>query len=331
MIEGNATEMAKFQSIEQLNESLMEIKANRRERDRLQAKMQKITESLKTEEVRAARLGLVLKKELKDVENLEGLSVAGLFHAILGRLPEQWEKERTEYLAAKLQNDECLEAIEIMKLEKEQMSEQLMKLSNVDKDYEEILINKEVFLLSTDSSASGVELLRFAEQLSDTKADIKELKEAIDAGKSVLVALKELRGSLLDAQTMGCWDMFGGGGLLVSVGKFAVIDQAKKQMNRVQQLLRSLERELTDVKMESTTEDPSIEEIELNSFVDVCFDNWISDFITQSKIDTAAARAKKATSQVTALVDGLSKELKSKQAMIKEIDEQRLELLETAN
>ena len=56
------------------------------------------------------------------MDKLEGLSLTGLFYSVLGTKRERLDKEREEYLAAKLKYDESQEAAKDLQAEANQAS-----------------------------------------------------------------------------------------------------------------------------------------------------------------------------------------------------------------
>ncbi len=90
-----------------LDERLTEVREKMRYKQKLEKDLQQIKVSLAAEREKYANLNKQLLKEGRDVKKLEGLSLTGLFLTILGSKKAQLEKERQEYLAARLRFDEC--------------------------------------------------------------------------------------------------------------------------------------------------------------------------------------------------------------------------------
>ena len=102
--------------IEFLNERLTEVRGNIRYKQKLEKDLLQIRESLTAERVKYGKLKKQVYKEGRDVKKLEGLSLPGLFLSILGSKEAQLEKERQEYLAAKLKYDECNSEIDARRI-----------------------------------------------------------------------------------------------------------------------------------------------------------------------------------------------------------------------
>ena len=80
--------LKKYQDFERVNKHLIDLD-------------KRIDESYKAMD----KLERVMTKEQKEVEELEKLSLKGIFHKVLGSKAEQLEKERQEYLQAALKRN----------------------------------------------------------------------------------------------------------------------------------------------------------------------------------------------------------------------------------
>ena len=98
--------------IESLDKRLTEVREKIRYKQKLEKDLLQIKESLAAEREKCANLEKQLLKEGRDVKKLESLSLTELFLTILGSKEAQLEKERQEYLAAKLRYDECRSEID---------------------------------------------------------------------------------------------------------------------------------------------------------------------------------------------------------------------------
>jgi DNA repair exonuclease SbcCD ATPase subunit len=231
--------------LEALNKQLIEIKEKTRKRQKLLADLARTEQMLAQQRSRLQGLDAQLKKEGSDVEKLQGLSLTGLFHTILGSKDKQLEKERQEYLAAKLKHDECRDSVSALEREQADLKEKIAALGNPESQYKSILDKKEKVIAETGDQ-SARRLIDLAEVLADARSDVRELQEAIDAGKAVLTGVEAVIDSLKSAKNWGTWDMIGGG-LISTAVKHSRIDRARASAHQVQQLLRRFQRELADV------------------------------------------------------------------------------------
>lgn len=289
--------------IESLDERLTEIRQNIRHKQKLEKDLLQIKGSLAVEREKYTSLNKQLLKEGRDVEKLEGLSLTGLFLTILGSKEAQLEKERQEYLAAKLRYDECRSEIEVLEGKERDTIKQLALLAGLEEKYRELLAEKEALILSAQGSQARL-LLELSEELGELKANQKELQEAIEAGKHALVQLQKVQDSLGSAQRWGVWDMLGGG-LIATAVKHSRIDDARQHVHSAQQALHWFIRELKDVNPHLQA-DITIDIGGFATFADYFFDGLLVDWIVQSRI-------KQSLNNVNDLVKGVSNTLRKLQ------------------
>lgn len=145
-------------------------------------------------------------------------------------------------------------------------------------------------------------MLNLNEQLSASKNALKEVREAISAGRSVINSLENAMGSLDSAGGWGVWDMLGGG-LISDLAKHSHIDNAKHEAEQAQILLRRFRSELADIRISN---DIHIETGGFAKFADFFFDGLIADWFMQSKIKNSHESVSKVKSQVQSVLNKLS-------------------------
>jgi hypothetical protein len=137
--------------------------------------------------------------------------------------------------------------------------------------------------------------------------DAREIQEARVVAKEVLTLLGEVDRHLKSARNWGFYDMLGGG-LLSSWIKHGKIDKAEALLRRVASKLQRLQKELSDVYVGLG---PQVSISGFERFMDIAFDNIISDWMVQSKIhDSLAqvARVRAEVEQVLRTLDRLERE-----------------------
>jgi hypothetical protein len=259
-----------------------------------------VERELKETTSRLASLGTQLEKEEIDVEKLERTSLTTLFYSVLGSREEKLERERQELLSAQLKYQQTRHQVEYLERELTYIREQLDKLGDVKAEYESLLAEKETLRHGSDQETAN-QLLAYAEQSANLVSRLKELSEAIRAGKDVLSGLEGVLDSLESAKSWGAWDMLGGG-LISTIGKHRRIDEARDGINEVQARLSSFERELSDVGERIQL---GIEIGEFETFADYFFDSLIFDWAVQSKINQSLERTRKAKDVLTRVIDEL--------------------------
>jgi hypothetical protein len=311
--------------IELLNERLSKVRESIRYKQKLEKDLLQIKESLSAERLKSAILNKQLLKEGRDVKKLEGLSLSGLFLSILGSKDAQLEKERQEYLAAKLRYDECKSEIEALEGEEQGTIKQLESLAGLEANYQELLAEKEAVILSDEGTQTRL-LLELSEELGELKATQKELQEAIEAGNHALALLQKVQDSLGSAQGWGVWDMLGGG-LIVTAIKHARIDDARQYIHGAQQALHRFIRELKDVNPHLQT-DITIDIGGFATFADYFFDGLIVDWIVQSRIKESLDNVCNVVTSVNQIVRNLQQELRIVQNRLAEGFKKRQKTIE---
>ena len=299
---------------EEINNKISEAKEKLRAKQKLEGILAQTKESLKEQE----------NKEEKDVKRLEALSITGLFYSILGSKEKQLEKERQEYLAAKLKYDECCNAVSILEKEVYAYEEKLREYNNLDLDYDFLIKYKESLIMDNNDNITH-NLIELMDEVSDYELELKEIREAITAGGRAEKALQNVLNSLESASSWGKWDMLGGG-FLVTAEKHSKIDEAKEYLYYAQSLLRAFKRELSDVELPANNININLGSFE--TFADYFFDGLISDWIVQSKINSSLYEAHSIQNSVKNILDmlaqrytNLGKELVLKKEKIKSMIE----------
>jgi len=311
--------------LDELNSQLVEVKQKLRIRQKLLDDLDRTQNMLSEQTSRLAELEITVKKEGSDVERLEGLSLTGLFHAVLSDKQTQLEKERQEYLAAKLKYDECKYSVSALERDINDLKARIAGLGDIDSQHRAIVKRKEQ-LISQGNDRNAAKLIEFSEALADAQSDSRELKEAIDAGKAVLAGLDDVIGFLKSARNWGTFDMLGGG-LITTAVKHSRIDRARESVHHVQQLLRVFQRELADV--DSRT-DIDIDIGSFLTFADYFFDGLIVDWVVQSRIGRSLDSAVQAAERVGGIVQQLQINLKKTQTKRNSIEQEKNKLIEQA-
>lgn len=285
---------------EDLNKELSSMKEKLRRKQKLESMLKKAEFSLENEMERVEFLKDILNKEEVDVKKLEGMSIKAIFHNLLGDKEERLDKEKQEYFSAKLKYDECCNTINLLKQEINLDNEELNQLYGIENEYSLMLKRKEDLILkSNDDNYQNLVILM--DKLSDVDIDLKEFKEAIDAGRDVLHSLENSRSALEEAEGWGTWDMLGGGFLSTSA-KHSCIDEAMDFIKEAQGLFDRFKRELSDVKFELNLD---VEISSFDRFADYFFDGIIADWSVQNKINDSLDKLYEVINNIIELVRSL--------------------------
>ncbi len=309
----------------ELNEKLLKIKSDMREKERLLRMLDNAEGQRRVLERKKAELYEQLKKEELDVEKLEKISITNFINTITGRKLEKLEKEKKEAVAAKLKLDTVNEELKNLINDIERIEGNIRRLGNLESEYRTIINKKEKLLISTDAEIEN-RLDRIIEEESFFIDKKKEIEEAIAAGRKLLISLRQISKSLQSASNWGTWDIIGGG-MIATMAKHSRIDQAKAEISRTQSLLSRFHRELEDVggKVEVNIEIGSF-----LTFADFFFDGIFADLTVQSKIRDAEDRIMNTTNKVNSIMRRLEAELDETISTIEDLNNERLNIIEQA-
>ena len=281
--------------------NLLQLKEKTQLKKRIVTLLEKAEKELTYEKEKLSRLSTQLKKEYKDVQRLEDGSLTTMFYELLGSKEKKLDKERQEYVAAKLKYDNCKKEIEELEYEIQKLHKELLECGTPEIEYSRLLEDKKTGLKAIQDS----QFLKYEEILGTCFTQKKEVNEAIDAGERALQGLNYAIGSLKKAKGWGTVDMIGGG-LLSTAIKRSNMNEAQELIHDVQVWLRRFKRELSDIRIQEFS-NMDLHMDSFTSFADYFFDNLIIDWVVQSKIN----RSLEGCEQVYAEVSKILTQLKS--------------------
>lgn len=123
---------------------------------------------------------------------------------------------------------------------------------------------------------------------------LREIEEAIAAGKEALEALEDAADSLDSAKRWGIVDILGGG-LITSVIKHSRLGDANHSLADARVALARFSAELDDVRDVAGL---TAEVNRWNAFFDIACDNWLADIFVQKEMSDAADRVDEAIETV---------------------------------
>ena len=132
-------------------------------------------------------------------------------------------------------------------------------------------------------------------EINDVKSIISELLFLIDDAE------KQFK----KARNWGFFDMLGGG-LITDLIKHSKLNNASNIMNRINSLLKDLQRELNEVVIPT---DFSMNTFTFSSFADFVFDGFLADYLVQSKISEAKEQVSDAIIRVEQILNELKRKM----------------------
>lgn len=133
--------------------------------------------------------------------------------------------------------------------------------------------------------------------------DRKEIDEARVAAQQVLRLLNEVEKNLRSAKNWGIYDLLGGG-FFSSMIKHTKIDRAESLLRQVQSGLLRLQKELGDIYLSI---DSSVGITDFERFLDIAFDNVLSDWMTQSRINQSLREVEELKTEIQGILNTLNR------------------------
>jgi hypothetical protein len=280
-------------------DELFQLKEKAEEKKRLELQLKKTINDYNDLKVKSASLSSQLNKELADVQQLEGSGITSLFYSLLGNKVEKLDKERQEFLSAKLKYENCENEVKQLEIEIERIKSKISESGNPELTYKNILDAKILRLREKQND----KFLLYEESLESHLKQKNEINEAIEAGEMALNGLRLAIQTLRKAKNWGLYDMVGGG-LLATAIKHSNIDEAKNIIHDVQVWLKKFKRELSDVHF-ATSGELAVQMDSFSIFADYFFDNLIFDWVVQDKINRSLEGCETVCKQVLQLVTQL--------------------------
>jgi DNA repair exonuclease SbcCD ATPase subunit len=234
---------------------------------------------------RLAELRSRFASELKDVERLEGVSLARLLVAVRGDREDALDRERAEAEAARYRVAEAEALLAEVHREDAAMQQRMRDLAEAPAAYAAALTAKEQYL----TQAGGVRserLLAMADERGRLVAEKRELVEAVQAAREARQALVQVQEELKRASGWSTYDTFFGGGALSSSIKHARIEDAAQAAAYADRCLAMLRTELADLGGPRLSA-PQLTVDGLTRFVDIFFDNFFTDLAVRDRIKQA--------------------------------------------
>lgn len=263
-----------------------------------------------------------LRKEEKDVEDLEHLSFKALWTALTGDKEERLSRERREALAAKCKYDQAAEDLRYLEEKLTALIGERNRLQPVPHTLERLWSEK-ADLLKAQGGTVGEELTALDRERAELDGQEKELREAISAGENARWRLEAVQNDLDSAASWGTWDMLGGG-MLATLAKHDRLDSAQTNIRAAQRALSDFRTELADV---GPMEVPDVEIGSFATFADFFFDDIFSDWYVQTGIRTAQDGISNAYRELCAALDRLRWARETLEERREKLEERRKELL----
>jgi len=290
-----------------MRDELSLLEAQLTYKKRLEAMAHELREQRSVLQQKVAVLEQKMLSEKKDVDRLEGRSLAAYYYHAFGKKTEKLEGERREYYAARVKYDAAVRELKAVELDLECTEEDLLDLADCEERYVRAVDQKRLAIESSGTNQSR-ELVEKEQDLNFLKSQEQELQEAISAGTAALRVANDVVLSLKHVEGLGLFDRLGGG-FLMDMAKQEVLDDAQKNIEELQVQLQRFHKELADVKVRSNL-NAGIGR--LLKFADTYFENLVT-------VETPVERLKESGRQVDETRDLLLGMLRQLQTGLEEV------------
>lgn len=270
-----------------------------------------------------------LTKEQKDVETLEKEGLTTMFHKFLGDREEKLEKEREEYLKASLRFNELYKSVELIRFELDLLSKKEQNQEDLERRIILLMQQREEELMRLNQEASQ-ELKSIHQQSDRIHAYEVEIGEASEAGLAALHFVRGAEQSLIEAQRWGQRDIWGGHHHGSGHLKHQAIDQARNMVYQSKHALIRFGNELRDVYQDQQIQF-NVDIEEFGRFTDVFFDNLITDWMVQQKINKSLANVSHTRQQVESIIKQLDQEKDVIKEKLETLGEKRKKVILESN
>lgn len=193
------------------------------------------------------------------------------------------------------------------------VKEERAGLQEQEERYQELLREKEQFLCCTGSSQVP-RLVQIAREGGQADRQLREIREAIQAGEQVQAQLKELSAALEQAKNLD-WDMPGG---------YTELQQVQACAREARGALSRLQTELADL---SPRDLPGVDLEGFSAFADYFLDGLFADLFERGGLDGARTGVGSTRCEVDTLMQGLKQALEETQGVRAALNRERETLL----
>ena len=259
----------------------------------------------------AETLRNAMELEEEDVKRLEKASISNFFIELSGRMGEKMNQERRKAYAAATRYHAAAAELENIEKTVAAKRKEYDDYGDCEKELEEAVADAvEAVKTSGQNDEAAERIIGLEQKMLEQDNKIRELNEAIIAGKTASEYIDPVMKNLDSAENWGAFDIFGGG-LLASIAKHEKLDQAQYEMENLQKHLNTFRTELADVNINA---DIQISMDEFSRFADWFFDGFFVDSFFLDKIQKIQTQVYDLQHQIYNLIDHMEAALRQAEA-----------------
>lgn len=270
---------------------------------RLEAMLKELKNQQAPLKEKVAWLQKEVHTEQKDVQRLEGRSLAAFFYHVTGQMDEKLDQERREYYAARVKYDAAARELEAIEQDIVCTEEDLADLADCQERYAQAIEAKRLAIENAGTLLSE-ELLEKERELRFLLSQEQELEEAIAAGTTVLRVASDVLSSLRNVESVSYLNRLGKNPL-TDMAKNETLDDAQKNVEQLQITLQRFNKELADVALREKLQ-VSIDK--MLRFSDSFFENLLAETTVPEKLRQARSQV----DQALDLILGILRQLQTK-------------------
>lgn len=286
-----------------MRDELSLLQAQMTYKKRLEAMLKELQTQRDPLRQKVDRLEKSMLSERRDVDRLEGRSLAAFVYLAMGRKEEKLDEERREYYAAKVKYDAAARELEAIEEDIANTEEDLADLSDCEARYSQALEDKRHAIETAGTDLSG-ELLRKEQELTHLHIQERELEEAITAGTTVLRTASDVVNSLRSIESLSYLDRFGKNAL-ADMARHETWDEAQKLVEELQIHLQQFNKELLDVSIREAMQ-ANIDR--MLKFSDTFFEHLLTEAPGREQLENSRTQVTHATD----LILGILRQLQTK-------------------
>ena len=302
-----------------MRDDLSLLQAQLTYKKRLEAMLKELKSQQAPLKEKVAQLENRMYHEKKDMERLEGRSLAAFFYYVTGQRDERLDEERREYYAVRVKYDAASRELEAIEQDIECTEEDLADLADCEERYARAIEKKRI-AIETAGTELSEELLEKERELSFLHSQERELEEAIASGTTVLRIASDVLSSLRNMENISYLDRLGNNPL-TDMAKHETLDEAQKNVEQLQIMLQRFNKELADVKLRENLQ-VGIEK--MLKFSDSFFENLLNETGVPEKLRQARTQVDQALDLILGILRQLQtrlEEVRHKQGRTKtEVD-----------
>ncbi len=308
---------------------LKQIKKKFYELNRVRDHLTTLLPKIETEYKQLDKLERKMNKEFKDYDKLEGKSLKGFFYSVLGSREEQIEKERQQYIQASLKYEEQRKAVELLDYERSLLEKKVARLEDIEAQYRQLLQKREKELLKGGTAIAN-KLLKILKTKEQNEQTIHDIRQTINLAKRAMQYVGQMERHLINAKDWGNWDMYGRGRGGAGWAKHSAIDRAKSTSYKTQHILGQLENALHQIYGRQARINFNIQMDSFSRFTDIFFDNLITDWIIQRKINNSLHNVRAVRDKVARIIQSLEQDATVMKDENRALEKERKKIVETA-